>query len=213
MSPIFFILWCFRIYSRTQRFIWLTTKLAIWRDSESLLTLTSSTHFPKIVFSPSSTFRKVRFWRCLPINNSVYIPCLLHFIPMLNPSQPCTFRSPSISGVYKSLTEWMTSAGQTYRRRIYTKIQVKKIVLWTYAFWNMVSELGPPDEKRKCSAFTLSVNASRWTSVPSSLDRLESFSCCANNLKYSLYSLMHALEFSDFCVMNSRFQISPQIKI
>ena len=151
---------------------------------------------------PLILFRKIHFWRCLFTKNSVYIPCLLHLIHMFNSWQPYTFRSPSISDAYKSLTEWMTSLGQTYRRRIYTKIQVKNCFMNIDLLKHGFRITAP-------YIFTLSIKASLCTSVRWLRDRLENSSCCANHFKYSLYSLMHALEFSDFCGINSRLHISP----
>ena len=88
---------------------------------------------------PVLLFRKIRFFfKCSSIKNCVFIPRLLHLIHILNPSQLYTFQIPNFSDVYKSHIEWKTCAGQTYRRRIYIKIQVNNcfmsISLLKYGF-------------------------------------------------------------------------------
>jgi hypothetical protein len=99
--------------------------------------------------------------------------------------------------------KWQNSMASVYR-----------VVIRTHIFSSMVSQLPPlKDYKKMLKVSTVSFNArcstsEQWLSYP-----LDNPSCRTNDLKFITYPPLLVLDIIDFCSMNSRLQMFPEIKV
>jgi hypothetical protein len=119
----------------------------------------------------------------------------------------CAFHTQRIQDKWKM-------HGQTYRRWIYTTIQYKKKCYMNIGllkpgfqvttFWIL---------KKMFKVSVLSFNTGHCTCEQWLPYSLENSRCHANHLKSILYLLLQVLVIPDFCSINSRSYMSPEIKI